>query len=41
LKKEKIVIVGSGFVGSTTAYTVMMGGLFSEIVIIDMNRDKA
>ena len=39
--RGKIVIVGSGFVGATTAYTLMLGGLFSEIVIIDINREKA
>ncbi len=39
--RGKIVIVGAGFVGSTTAYTIMLGGLFSEIVIIDINKDKA
>ena len=39
--RGKIVIVGSGFVGSTTAYTIMCGGLFSNIVIIDIDRDKA
>ena len=39
--RGKIVVVGAGFVGSTTAYTIMLGGLFSEIVIIDINRDKA
>ncbi len=41
LFRGKIVIVGTGYVGSTTAYTIMLGGLFSEIVIIDINRDKA
>ncbi len=39
--RGKIVIVGDGFVGSTTAYTIMLGGLFSEIVLIDINKDKA
>lgn len=39
--RGKIVIVGAGFVGSTTAYTIMLGGLFSEIVIIDINKNKA
>lgn len=39
--RGKIVIVGTGFVGSTTAYTIMLGGLFSDIVIIDINRNKA
>lgn len=39
--RGKIVIVGSGFVGSTTAYTIMCGGLFSNIVIIDIDKDKS
>lgn len=39
--RGKLVMVGAGFVGSTTAYTIMCGGLFNEIVIIDINRDKA
>lgn len=39
--RGKLVVVGDGAVGSTTAYTIMLGGLFSEIVIIDINREKA
>ena len=39
--RGKIVVVGAGFVGSTTAYTLMCGGLFNEIVLIDINKDKA
>lgn len=39
--KEKIAIIGAGQVGSTCAYTLMTGGLFSEIVLIDINREKA
>lgn len=39
--RGKIVIVGAGLVGSTTAYTIMLGGLFNEIAIIDINKDKA
>lgn len=38
--RGKIVIVGDGCVGSTTAYTIMLGGLFSEIVIIDIDKAK-
>lgn len=34
-------MVGDGAVGSTAAYTIMLGGLFQEIVLIDINRDKA
>ena len=39
--KQKITIIGSGFVGSTISYTLMLSGMFDEIVIIDVNRDKA
>lgn len=39
--RGKIVIVGAGFVGSSTAYTIMLGGLFSDIVIIDIDKNKA
>lgn len=39
--KGKISIIGSGAVGSTTAYTLMLSGLVSEIVLIDTNRKKA
>jgi L-lactate dehydrogenase len=37
----KVTIIGAGFVGSTTAYTLMLSGLISEIAIIDINVDKA
>ena len=39
--RGKLVVVGAGLVGATTAYTIMLGGLFSEIVLIDINRNKA
>ncbi len=38
---NKVTIVGTGFVGSTTAYTLMLSGLISELVLIDHNPDKA
>ncbi len=38
---NKIAIVGTGFVGSTTAYTLMLSGLISELVLIDINARKA
>jgi L-lactate dehydrogenase len=37
----KIGIVGTGFVGSTFAYTLVLSGLVSEIVLIDRKKDKA
>ena len=38
---NKITIIGSGAVGSTIAYTLTALGLASEIVIIDINGEKA
>ena len=37
----KIGIVGTGFVGSTAAYTLVMRGLASDIVLIDANTARA
>ena len=39
--RGKIVVIGAGFVGSTVAYTIMMEKLASEIVLIDINKEKA
>lgn len=38
---NKVTVIGTGFVGSTTAYTLMLNGLFSELVLIDINTTKA
>ena len=38
---NKITIIGSGSVGSTIAYTATVMGLASEIVMIDINEEKA
>jgi len=38
---NKISIIGSGSVGSTIAYTLTVNGLASEIVLIDINHEKA
>lgn len=40
-KDSKVVIVGCGNVGSTTAYTIINQGLAEEIVLIDVNKDKS
>lgn len=37
----KIGIVGCGFVGSTAAYAMVMNGVGREIVLVDLNRQKA
>jgi len=37
----RIAIVGAGFVGSTTAYALMMSGMAAEIVLIDRDLRRA
>lgn len=41
MRPRKVVIIGAGFVGSTFAYCLMISGLASEIVLIDVNRTRA
>ena len=41
LNPRKIGIIGCGFVGAATAYTLMQTRLFSEMVLIDNNMEKA
>ena len=40
-KGTKAVVIGAGQVGAATAYTLMLSGLVSELVIIDLNENKA
>jgi len=40
-KHSKIAIIGGGFVGASTAYSIATKGIASEIVIIDANTEKA
>lgn len=37
----KVSVIGAGFVGSTTAYTLMLSGLVSEVILVDVNKSKA
>ncbi len=37
----KIGVVGAGQVGATAAYAMMMRGVGSEIVLVDLNTDLA
>lgn len=39
--KRRVVVVGAGAVGSTYAYTLMRSGLAGEIVLVDIDRDRA
>ena len=41
INMNKITVIGTGSVGSTIAYTLAIEGLASEIVMIDINGDKA
>lgn len=41
MNNRKAAIVGCGFVGSASAFALMESGLFSELVLIDANRDRA
>jgi len=38
---RKCAVIGCGNVGATTAYALMKSGLFSEIVLIDVDKKKA
>lgn len=38
---NKVTIIGAGSVGSTIAYTMVVDGIASEIVLVDINDNKA
>ncbi len=40
-KKRKIAILGTGNVGATIAYALTLQGVASEIVLVDINKEKA
>ncbi len=41
MEPRKVAIIGDGAVGSSIAYTLMLGHGVNEIVIVDLNKDKA
>ena len=41
VKRGKIGIIGSGFVGSAAAYAMVMSNVGREIVLVDLNRQRA
>lgn len=41
LEKRKVVIIGAGFVGMSLAYSIVNQGGVEELVIIDIDKDKA
>lgn len=38
---RKVTVIGAGNVGATIAYTLSLGSIASQIVLIDINHDKA
>lgn len=38
---RKVAVIGCGFVGSSIAFALMQSGLFSDMVLIDVDRKKA
>lgn len=38
---RKVVVIGCGFVGSASAFSLMQSGLFSEMVLIDSDKARA
>ena len=38
---KKCAVIGCGNVGATTAYSLMLSGLFNEIVLIDIDKERA
>lgn len=41
VNERKVAIIGCGFVGSSSAFALMQSGLFTEMVLIDVDRDRA
>ena len=39
-RRSRVVIIGAGLVGSTFAYSLMINGVVSEIVLIDLNEER-
>lgn len=38
---QKAAVIGCGFVGSSSAFSLISKGLFSELVLVDANKEKA
>ena len=41
MNRQKCAVIGCGAVGATIAFQLVNGGLFNEIVLIDVNKKKA
>ncbi|BCJ95851.1 L-lactate dehydrogenase 3 [Anaerocolumna cellulosilytica] len=41
INRSKVVIVGAGMVGSSTAFSLITQGVCDEVMIVDINKEKA
>ena len=41
IESTRVVVVGAGFVGSSIAYATLIQNICSELVLVDLNADKA
>lgn len=41
INQRKVAMIGCGFVGAATAFALMESGLFTEMVLIDADKDRA
>ena len=41
ISKRKVVLVGTGFVGMSMAYSLLNQGGINELVLIDIDKEKA
>ncbi|MDY3919454.1 MAG: L-lactate dehydrogenase [Candidatus Limivivens sp.] len=41
ISRSKVVIIGAGAVGATTAYSLVVQGVAAEVVLVDLNQEKA
>ncbi|MBO5154732.1 MAG: L-lactate dehydrogenase [Eubacterium sp.] len=41
INRQKVAIIGCGFVGAACAFALMQSGMFSEMVLIDVDKSRA
>ncbi len=41
INNKKCAVIGCGNVGATTAYTLMLSGLFTDIILLDIDKKRA
>jgi len=41
VNSRKVAVIGTGFVGSSSAFALMESGLFSEMILLDADQNRA